>query len=70
MNWQIYIFEYGEEEKSRRIARAIVEARKKKPIDTAKELGDLVAKVKWRRGQDTSGNKNIPGDTDRNEPRA
>jgi 16S rRNA (cytosine1402-N4)-methyltransferase len=45
------IFEYGEEEKSRRIARAIVEARKKKPIDTAKELADLVAKVKWRRGR-------------------
>ena len=45
------LFEYGEEEKSRRIARAIVEARKKKPIDTAKELGDLVAKVKWRRGR-------------------
>jgi 16S rRNA (cytosine1402-N4)-methyltransferase len=45
------IFEYGEEEKSRRIARAIVEARKKKPIDTAKDLADLVAKVKWRRGR-------------------
>jgi 16S rRNA (cytosine1402-N4)-methyltransferase len=45
------LFEYGEEEKSRRIARAIVEARKKKPIDTAKELGDLVSKVKWRRGR-------------------
>ena len=45
------LYEYGEEEKSRRIARAIVEARKKKPIDTAKELGDLVAKVKWRRGR-------------------
>jgi 16S rRNA (cytosine1402-N4)-methyltransferase len=28
-----------------------VEARKKKPIDTAKELADLVAKVKWRRGR-------------------
>jgi 16S rRNA (cytosine1402-N4)-methyltransferase len=45
------LFEYGEEEKSRRIAKAIVEARQKKPIDTAKELGDLVAKVKWRRGR-------------------
>jgi 16S rRNA (cytosine1402-N4)-methyltransferase len=45
------LFEYGEEEKSRRIARAIVEARKKKPIDTAKELGEIVAKVKWRRGR-------------------
>jgi len=45
------IFRYGEEEKSRRIAKAIVEARQKKPIETAKELGDLVAKVKWRRGR-------------------
>ena len=45
------IFQYGEEEKSRRIAKAIVEARKKKPIETAKELGDLVSKVKWRRGR-------------------
>lgn len=45
------LFEYGEEEKSRKIARAIIEARKKKPIETAKELGDLVAKIKWRRGR-------------------
>ena len=45
------LFEFGEEEKSRKIARAIVEARKKKHIDTAKELGDLVARVKWRRGR-------------------
>jgi len=45
------LFEYGEEEKSRRIAKAIVEARQKKPIETAKELGDLVAKAKWRRGR-------------------
>jgi 16S rRNA (cytosine1402-N4)-methyltransferase len=45
------IYRYGEEEKSRRIAKAIVEARQKKPIETAKELGDLVAKVKWRRGR-------------------
>lgn len=45
------LFEYGEEEKARKIARAIVEARKKKPIQTAKELGDVVAGVKWRRGR-------------------
>jgi 16S rRNA (cytosine1402-N4)-methyltransferase len=45
------LFEYGEEEKSRRIARAIVEARKKKPIETAKELADIVARAKWRRGR-------------------
>ncbi len=45
------LFEYGEEEKSRRIARAIVETRKKRPFGTAKELADLVAKVKRRRGR-------------------
>lgn len=45
------LFEYGEEEKSRRIARAIVDARKNKPIETAKELADIVAKAKWRRGR-------------------
>lgn len=45
------LFEYGEEEKSRRIARAIVETRKKRPVGTAKELADLVAKVKRRRGR-------------------
>jgi 16S rRNA (cytosine1402-N4)-methyltransferase len=45
------LYKYGEEVKSRSIAKAIVEARRKKPIDTAKELGDLVAKVKWRRGR-------------------
>jgi len=45
------LFEFGEEEKSRRIARAIVEARKKGPINTAKELADLVAKIKRRKGR-------------------
>ncbi|HVN97733.1 MAG TPA: 16S rRNA (cytosine(1402)-N(4))-methyltransferase RsmH [Syntrophorhabdaceae bacterium] len=45
------LFEYGEEEKAHKIARAIVEARKKRPIQTAKELGDIVARVKWRRGR-------------------
>ena len=36
------IYNYGEERKSRRIARAIVRHR---PFTTAKELGDLIAKV-------------------------
>jgi 16S rRNA (cytosine1402-N4)-methyltransferase len=39
----IYIF--GEERNSRRIARAIVAARKETPIATTRELADLVAKV-------------------------
>jgi 16S rRNA (cytosine1402-N4)-methyltransferase len=38
------IAEYGEERFSRRIARAIVEARSDKPIDTARDLADLVAR--------------------------
>lgn len=37
-----YIFEYGEERYSRRIAKALVEARKKKTIETSKELADIV----------------------------
>ena len=36
------IFRYGEERYSRRIARAIVERRRKKPIATAAELAELV----------------------------
>ena len=36
------IFGWGEERYSRRIARAIVEAREKAPIKTARELGDLI----------------------------
>lgn len=37
------IREYGEERFSGRIARAIVEARKKHPIQTARELADVIA---------------------------
>ena len=36
------IFEYGEERLSRRIARAIVEARRSGPIETASRLADIV----------------------------
>lgn len=36
------LFGWGEERYSRRIARAIVEARTKKPIQTARELGEIV----------------------------
>src|SRR6266480_4428823 len=40
------IFEYGEERRSRRIARFIVESRKRgEPVKTTKELADLVARA-------------------------
>ncbi|KAI8607396.1 ribosomal RNA small subunit methyltransferase H, partial [Chytriomyces sp. MP71] len=38
------IFEYGDERKSRRIARAIVQARDVNPIKTTRELSELVVK--------------------------
>ncbi len=39
------IREYGEEKLSKKIARAIVEARKKKPIETTRELAELIASL-------------------------
>jgi len=39
------IWEYGEERLSRKIARAIVQYRKKKPIETTKELAEIVMSV-------------------------
>ncbi len=45
------IREYGEEGDAHRIARAIIEARKKKPIGSAKELADIVAGAKRGRGK-------------------
>jgi 16S rRNA (cytosine1402-N4)-methyltransferase len=45
------IRDYGEEYRGLAIVKAIVEARKKKPINTAKELADLVLRVKWRTGK-------------------
>jgi 16S rRNA (cytosine1402-N4)-methyltransferase len=45
------IREYGDEGDAPRIAKAIVDARKKKPFTNAKELGDLVANAKKGRGK-------------------
>lgn len=45
------IGEYGEEERAHRIAKAIVDERKKRPIATSKELGNIILKVKKRRGK-------------------
>lgn len=44
------IFGYGEERYSRRIAKAIVEARKVKPFETTKELADLIEALAGGRG--------------------
>jgi len=43
------LFGFGGEKKSRRIARAIVEARQAKSIETSKELADIVEQVVPRR---------------------
>lgn len=39
------IYGYGEERYSRRIARSVVEHRKKQPIETAKELSEIVSEA-------------------------
>lgn len=39
------IYEFGEERASRRIARAIVRARERQPIETTKELADVVRRA-------------------------
>jgi len=43
--------EFGEERKAPRIARAILEARKKKTISTGKDLSGIVSKAVGRRGR-------------------
>jgi 16S rRNA (cytosine1402-N4)-methyltransferase len=45
------LYEYGEEWRSRRIARAIDYARKKQPINTCKELADIIQKSIGRHGR-------------------
>lgn len=45
------ISEYGEEERAHKIARAIVEARKKRPIATSRELADIIFRAKKKRGK-------------------
>ena len=39
------LWEYGEERFSRRIARAVVEARQQAPLQTTSQLADLIARV-------------------------
>ncbi|MCE5295320.1 MAG: 16S rRNA (cytosine(1402)-N(4))-methyltransferase RsmH [Chlamydiales bacterium] len=45
------IYNYGEERASRRIAKAIVQARRKERIDTTKKLVDVIETVLPRRGK-------------------
>jgi 16S rRNA (cytosine1402-N4)-methyltransferase len=45
------IRDYGEEYRGPAIAKAIVEARRKNPVNTAKELADLILRVKRRTGK-------------------
>ena len=61
--------EYGEEGDAPRIARAIIEARKKRPITGAKELAAIVAGAKKGRRKDPSGHKDLSGLEDRGEQR-
>ena len=48
------LFEYGEERYARRIARAIVEARRESPLDTTRRLAEIVARARpgRERGKD------------------
>ncbi len=45
------IAEYGEERDAAKLARAITEMRRKRPIESARELADIIAKAKKRRGK-------------------
>jgi len=45
------IWEYGEERRSRRIARAIHYSRQKKPVETCKELAEIIEKSIGRHGR-------------------
>jgi 16S rRNA (cytosine1402-N4)-methyltransferase len=48
------VWRHGEERKSRRVARAIVEARKHKRIETTGELADIVRRAVGPQGRDES----------------
>lgn len=45
------IYQYGEEYKSRRIAKAIVDARRKKKIESARELSQIISAAAGRSGR-------------------
>lgn len=45
------LWRYGEERLSRKIAKAIIKARKKKPIETSRELSLIIESVAGRKGR-------------------
>jgi 16S rRNA (cytosine1402-N4)-methyltransferase len=54
------LYRYGEERKARRIARAIVAARKEQPIERTGQLAQIVRKASGPHGQPKSGKKIDP----------
>jgi 16S rRNA (cytosine1402-N4)-methyltransferase len=41
-------YHYGEERRARAVARSIIEARRRSPIETTRQLADLVAAIIWQ----------------------
>ena len=41
-------YHYGEERRARAVARAVIEARRRQPFETTKQLADLVASLIWQ----------------------
>lgn len=50
-NLELILRNYGEERRARKIADAILETRQKKPIETSKELAEIIEKAIGRRGK-------------------
>ena len=65
------IYEFGEERHARRIARGIVAARARGPIDTTGRLADVVRRANPPEGirADRSGDADVPGAPHLGEPR-
>ena len=65
------IYQFGEERRSRAVARAIAHVRRQTPIRTTGQLAALVRRVVGRRiAPDRSGDAHVPGAADLGEPRA
>ena len=65
------IFQFGEERKSRRVARAIVEARQREPLERTGQLAAIVRRAVRRPvAADRSGNAHVPGAAHLGERRA
>jgi len=66
------IYGFGEEKYSRKIAKAIIDARKKKPIKTTFDLVKIIDEAvgrSYKRMKNPSGNKDFPSPSHSNEQR-